>query len=151
MQIIYKDLSQKIVEHVYKLHKQKLGEGYLTIDFLKENEFFIDKKIELTASCEQVVIFNTCASKYERRGIGALLFDFALKTFAVNKKVYCPVWKCGENINAHKLLTKFGFTQLITLEKFWYNESLNTQNFCPVCGSPCVCDNVIYLKKRELN
>ena len=82
-------------------------------------------------------------------GIGGRLFEFALKRFATNKKVYCPVWKCGENINAHKLLTRFGFARLITLEKFWYDESLNAQNFCPVCGSPCVCDNVIYLKKES--
>lgn len=174
--IVFRNLSQEQLNQTYKLHKEKLGEdyldfnhfkklakdkklliavernvvvGYLTIDFLTEREFFKTKKINLTASDNNVVVFNTCAVKYEKRSIGSFLFQFAIENFAKDKVIYCPVWKSGENINAHNLLTKFGFRSLITLEKFWYNESLAHKNYCPVCGSPCKCDNVIYKKDIE--
>lgn len=173
MEIIFKNLPQEKLTQAYELHKEKLGQdylsfshfdnlakqdklllaveknvvvGFLTIDFSTELDFFVSKKISLPASNEEVVVFNTCAVRYEKKKVGSTLFKFAIDNFAKDKVIYCPVWKAGEKVNAHRLLEKFGFKELVTLKKFWYKESLNYKNYCPVCGSPCKCDNIIYKK-----
>lgn len=173
MEIVFKNLSQEKLMQTYELHKEKLGQdyldfnhfenlakqdklllaveenivvGYLTIDYLTEREFFDSKKINLPVSDEEVVVFNTCAVSQQGKCIGSVLFEFAISNFAEGKKIYCPAWKAGEKVNAYKLLTKFGFKELITLKKFWYKESLDFKNYCPVCGSPCNCDNIIFVR-----
>ena len=90
--VIDKDISENHLHQVYELHKIKLGDGYLnfehfkklasnnhlliailnnevlgylTIDITTEKEFFKQKRVDITANNDPVLILNTCASKYE--------------------------------------------------------------------------------------
>lgn len=179
MELINKKIPQKILKQVYAIHKEKLGEGYLnfnhfkklnkknkliiainnnevlgflTFDYSSEKEFFNCKKINLKSDNIAILILNTCAVKIEKMGVGTALIDYALKNLTKNiEKVYTPVWQYSNKINAHKMLTNFGFNPLITLEKYWYAESIGVENFCPVCNTPCTCNLIVYSKNIKAN
>ena len=112
-------------------------------------DFFIDKKVDLLGMDEEVLIINTCAVKYEREGVGSLLVGYVLKKHAKDyEKIYVPAWKHAGITNAGKLLEKFEFKPVFEIEKYWYEDSLNIKNFCPICDNPCLCSLVIYLRKK---
>lgn len=121
--------------------------GYLTIDITTEKEFFKQKRVDITANNDPVLILNTCASKYEKCGIGSKLVNFAInQNFKNVKKIYCPAWKHSDVINIAKLLDTLGFNSLIELKNYWFEESLGIDKFCPACNTPCFCSLVIYCK-----
>jgi len=174
LEIIYKNLTKSHINQVHKICQEKLGEGYLhlehfkklseenkiiialkdnivlgflTIDFLPEKEFFIYKRINKVGENNNVLIFNTCAVKSEKCGIGTELVKFAIKNFAQNfKTIYCCAWQHNNHTNIHKLLSNFNFKKELKINNYWYDESLGVENFCPICNTPCFCNLILYKK-----
>lgn len=174
--ILNENIKEELLKQAYDIHAEKLGEGYLDFHFFKElarqskifiavqgqevlgyitinstteKDFFIDKKVDLLGMDEEVLIINTCAVKYEREGVGSLLVGYVLKKHAKDyEKIYVPAWKHAGITNAGKLLEKFEFKPVFEIEKYWYEDSLNIKNFCPICDNPCLCSLVIYLRKK---
>ncbi len=176
MKIMLITNEEEFLKQAYAIHAEKLGEGYLdfklfknlakqglifvavqkkevlgyiTIGEMSEKDFFIDKRIDMVGENKEVLIINTCAVKYENEGIGSLLVEYVLAKHAKDfKKIYVPAWKHGNTINAHKLLKKFNFKPYVEIPNFWYEDSLNIKNFCPVCNTPCLCSLVVYCRNN---
>ena len=173
LRIEYENIDY-LLNQVYDIHKEKLGEGYLdinhfkqlsstkrlfvaikdkevlgyiTVSFSTEKEFFKSIKLDLNGEDISVMVLNTCAVKYEKCGVGTALVDFVLSNFSKEyKKIYSPVWKHGEVVNADGLLNKFNFLPLKEIPNFWYADSISQENFCPICNNPCTCSLVVYCK-----
>lgn len=177
MRIININIGLDILKQVYKIHQKKLGKGYLEFDSFKrvskqgnlyvaidkgealgyliinlctEKEFFIDEKVDLEGEDTPVLVLNTCATKEEGYGVGTHLVSHVIKKFRANvKKIYSPVWSHEGIVNADKLLLKFKLYPLYTFKNFWYEDSIGKENFCPICGSPCKCDMIIYCDEMK--
>lgn len=177
MKIINKNIGLDILKQVYKIHQKKLGNGYLGFDSFKqaskqgnlyvaidkdkilgylrinlctEKEFFVDEKVDLEGEDIPVLVLNTCATKEEGHGVGTHLVSHVIKKFRANvNKIYSPVWSHEGIVNAHKLLSKFNLYPLYTFKNFWYEDSIGKEDFCPICGSPCKCDMIIYCNEMK--
>lgn len=171
---IVNEYSESIINQVYDIHKNKLGEGYLSrshfvglvnkkqliiaknenevLGFLKykictEKEFFEIEKLPPVISDKKVLALFTIAVKYENQKIGQKIINFCLNNFSKNiNKIYAPVWTSKNGTNAKKLLLKFGINKIQSFPNYWYNDSLNVENFCPICNNPCTCALDIYCK-----
>ena len=172
MKIINKNIDLDVLKQVYKIHQEKLGSGYLEFDYIKEvadkgtlyvaidqgevlgylrislcteKEFFIDQEVDLDGEDIPVLVLNTCAVKEEGKGVGTKLIKYVIDKFGKSvKKIYSPVWSHGGVANAHKLLSKFNLNPVYTFKNFWYEDSIGKEDFCPICGTPCTCDMIIY-------
>lgn len=166
--------DDKILNELYKIHCQKLGEGYLNkkhlieeiekkhiiiaidknevVGYLKfanctEKEFFKMENLLVPNSNQKILALYTMAVKYEKKGIGTQTVKFCLDNFLADaNKIYCPVWTSKNGTNAHQLLTNFGLKKIKSYKNFWYKDSLGVKNFCPICNTPCYCTLDIYCK-----
>lgn len=177
MKVLSNDLI-KYIDDVYTIHKQKLGEsylskdyfveqvnenkvmiavdgeevlGYLVFDLTTEKDFFESKNIWDYGTSIPVLCLLTIAVKRERQGVGTLLTQECINMYKdkVNK-IYSPVWKSVNGTNADRLLTKNGFNIIKEIKNFWYEDSIGKKDYCPVCGSPCVCTMIIYGKESSV-
>ena len=176
IKIICENISSDYLKQTYLIHQDKLGEnylsyehfenlakqnllliavendevlGYLTLEYSTEKAFFAAKNIDIPASDCPILILNTASVKYEGMKIGSKLVDFAIKNFSNNaSKIYSPVWK-NENQSNIYLLRKFGFSPLIELKNFWYEESIGIENYCPDCNTPCTCSLIVFHKNLK--
>ena len=174
MKIIYKNISENQVVDAFQICRQKLGinflslehfqnltkenkiiiatdknfvVGFLLFDIMPEKEFFKTKKINIKGTQKKVFIFNTCAVLKECNKIGTNLFDFAIKHLSNNiDTFYCCAWEYNNNVNIEPLCLKFNFKKTLTIKNYWYYDSINKKNFCPICNSPCTCNMILYKK-----
>ena len=171
--IVFLAESKAHIDSAFHICQEKLGKNYITIS---EFENFAIKKNLLIATINEkvvgflffemtteqmfyksikiiknsnipVLVLKTIAVKDIKKGIGTALVNYCINNFLNNaKKIFTPVWKSKFGINALKLIQKFGFKEIETIKNYWYKDSLNKENYCPVCNSPCVCDLVVFCK-----
>lgn len=85
------------------------------------------------------------------RGIGKILLEAGLKQqkeFGA-KCVGAHCWQGSPGNASLKLFKKFGFSELKLHKKPWekYSKDLGKKSYwCPVCGNPCVCDDIEVIK-----
>jgi len=160
------------IDEVYKIHQEKLGEsylskeyfidqvnndrlfialdndvvvGYLIFDLVSEKKFFESKHVLDYGSDDTVLCLLTMAVKEEKNGVGTFLTNSCIDEYEKEvKMIYSPVWKSRLGTNAHKLLSNIGFRIIKEIDNYWYDDSIGKDEYCPVCGSPCVCTMVIY-------
>lgn len=175
MIITNKNLTEKTLQEIFEIHKEKLGEsftsfsklkndiknekivayiennickGFLIFNIMSENDFFKNRKLDIVGSDEPVFIFSTIAVKEEKKGIGSKIIQYCLENLITGiHKLYVPIWKSKKGANSKPLFEKFGFNLFSTIENFWYEDSLGKENYCPVCNSPCHCSLLIYNKQ----
>lgn len=55
-------------------------------------------------------------------------------------------WKARGVVALDAVLARNRYAPLLSLPRFWHQESLRMGYQCPVCGHPCRCDAVLYLR-----
>jgi hypothetical protein len=60
-------------------------------------------------------------------------------------------WIRPDSPDGRTPLEAAGFDHLETIDRYWYEESLSEDYYCPDCGQPCTCSAGIYLVRREVD
>jgi hypothetical protein len=121
--------------------------GYILFYCIPERSYFDENKLNITSpNNKEVAILKTIVSGTSGKGIGTKLMENFLKFISDTdiKNVYTPIWQSTKGANFKRLAEKFNFVNIATIPKYWYDDSLNKPNYCPVCNTPCVCTNLIY-------
>lgn len=82
------------------------------------------------------------------RGVATILIKECLNNLVTlgAETFICIAWKSSAGVQIGGVLSKLGFREWITLDKFWAEESISQNFSCPVCGNPpCNCSAVIYI------
>lgn len=80
----------------------------------------------------------------EQRGIGTALFQGLVDRLAW--PVYGIAWLRDDHHDSSSLFEAAGFRTLCDIERFWYEDSLGKEEYCPDCGAPCTCAARIYVR-----
>lgn len=61
-------------------------------------------------------------------------------------KTVCSIaWKSKYRTNIGGILKRLGFEQILEIQNYWKEDSIEKGYSCPVCGGPpCKCSAVIY-------
>ncbi len=92
------------------------------------------------------------SQKYQHKGIGNRLLEYAVCHMHQNKikHISTIVWKQSPNKTAlEKILLKKNFTLQYEIQDFWKEDSIQHKYDCPVCGNPCSCSALIYMKSSS--
>ena len=126
--------------------------GTLIFELTTEKSFFDKYNIKNNFDKCKILNIQTLAVKYHSSGIGTELIDYCIAHYSrLVEKIYAPLWKSINGINASRLFQKFGFNPIITIDNYWYKDSIGKKNYCPVCNSPCTCSIIIYYKAVKSN
>jgi GNAT superfamily N-acetyltransferase len=82
------------------------------------------------------------------RGVATILIKECLNNLVTlgAETLISIAWKSSAGVQIGGVLSKLGFREWITLDKFWAEESISQNFSCPVCGNPpCSCSAVIYI------
>lgn len=60
-------------------------------------------------------------------------------------------WIRPDSPDGRTPLEAAGFEHLRTIDRYWYEESLEEDYHCPDCGQPCTCSAGIYLVRRDID
>ena len=103
------------------------------------------KPIGNLLDCYHVLVDNN----FQRQGIASSLMSEALKE-AENRKFKTLIAHAVEHdgkVNARKLLEKFGFIEVYSVNNYW--DSLYPNEFCKQCGNnSCHCGVVVFMKNN---
>lgn len=86
---------------------------------------------------------------YKGHGIGTMLMKDMLNEFKKREiqDIFSLAWKSKIGTNSKGLLEKLGFNNIMEIQEYWKDDSLEKNYNCPVCGRPpCLCAGVIYFK-----
>jgi hypothetical protein len=121
--------------------------GYILFYYIPESSFFNENKLNVASiNNKKIAVLKTIISRTSGKGIGTKLMKNFLELISNTdiKDIYTPIWQSTKGANFKKLAEKFNFVNIATLPRYWYDDSLNKPNYCPVCNTPCVCTNLIY-------
>lgn len=98
----------------------------------------------------KIGIIKTIAvdAPFRNMGLGTMLVNQSLD-YMVRQGTKCfvsPAWKHAGDINVASILGKSGFVQRMEIAKYWYDSSIDEGFECPLCGNPCKCSCVFYVK-----
>lgn len=87
-------------------------------------------------------------NQHQKLGIGSMIVE---KMMAILKEegicsFISTAWKHAGIINIASVLEKHGFYNVLELPNYWYESSIKEGFMCPMCGNPCHCSCVIYIK-----
>ncbi len=123
---------------------------YGIIDNSATTELTKGHEIDKFKNIKQIGFIKTIAvlSKYQNLGLGTKLLQDVLNE--LNRKVVdmfiSTAWEHSGITNVSSLLKKFGFVEKFKICNYWYEDSLEKKYQCPVCGNPCHCNCVVYIK-----
>ena len=86
-------------------------------------------------------------------GIGTALIERRLQAFSEAGFAYgiAESWVNSEDANSASLYRRLGFVELGFVPEYWKSEDEGSpsedRRGCPVCGSKCVCDALIFAKR----
>jgi GNAT superfamily N-acetyltransferase len=85
---------------------------------------------------------------FRNKGIGKALIGYAVETFQNTHHLFLTeVWKGPGKPNTEDVIRSFNFLPVQQRPKHWYYDSLNRGYECPVCGNPCECSAVLFVKE----
>lgn len=120
------------------------------LDYKNVTQITIGQKIEDFKNTNHIGFIKTIAvqDKCQNLGLGTKLLKTVLD--ALNKKevdkFISTAWEHSGVTNISSLLKKFGFVEKFKIRNYWYEDSLKKKYLCPVCGNPCHCNCVVYIK-----
>ena len=86
--------------------------------------------------------------EFQRRGIARLLLDESIR-FSDSRGVnfyYGYAWLVNGDAPFGSVFISCGFRALMVKDRLWYNDSLNKQYHCTICGDPpCCCSAVLFV------
>lgn len=87
-------------------------------------------------------------SKHKGMGIGNSLVVDAQSELGKKgvPSILTVAWKSDLGINISGIMSKNGFVPNCEIEAYWRKDSIVSGYDCPVCGNPCHCSAVIYVK-----
>lgn len=101
---------------------------------------------------EKIGLLDTACVKTSAEGEGiGTAFIQALMNHLEKQNVtnfFCISWLRDNHVDSSVIFEKFDFKQLLEIEKYWYNESLEQDYSCPDCGQPCSCTARIYFQSK---
>ena len=148
--------KNKIVFLVAISSKKFIGFAYARITkkddlnvILKNRQIDIPPDIKLADETGTLGFLNTvCVNPdFQGRGVATILIKECLNNLVTlgAETLICIAWKSSAGVKIGGVLSKLGFREWITLDKFWAEESISQNFSCPVCGNPpCNCSAVIY-------
>ena len=84
---------------------------------------------------------------FQGHGVATILIKECLNNLVTlgAETFICIAWKSSAGVHIGEVLSRLGFREWITIDKFWADESISQKYSCPVCGNPpCNCSAVIY-------
>jgi N-acetylglutamate synthase-like GNAT family acetyltransferase len=146
MEDIKKNLENRNI--MVALEKEKIL-GYIFFYYCLENEFLKEHKLKTNDVNKNIAVLKNIVCKVSGKGVGTNLVKSFLAHIKKNgiEAVYTPIWESKNGANFKKLAENFNFTKLYNLKNYWHKDSLNKENYCPVCNTPCNCNNLIYRLK----
>jgi transcriptional regulator with XRE-family HTH domain/ribosomal protein S18 acetylase RimI-like enzyme len=123
-------------------------DGLLNTISWPENK--IPKVIEYS---EKIGVIKTVAvyNKYQGYGIGKKIIEKCYDVL-LDKGIdsACSIaWKNGDVTNVGGILNSLGFREFTSKENYWKEDSEEKGYNCPICGNPCNCTGVIYIKTKQ--
>jgi len=144
--------SEQLLEYItsenavlYKAHLGKKIVGARIVQLVKPTNIissFFPKEKELSQLVSIVV-----EPKFRHQHIGEAMFDAGLKWAKERTKNCVTVsWQEENKEKKDTFLKSKGFSFYRPINQYWYNESIEKNYYCPVCGSPpCTCNGYVYL------
>lgn len=84
---------------------------------------------------------------FQRKGIAQSLWEFLLINVKQNFDLSVSyAWMYNSKIPIEKHLLTCGFHQYAIIHNYWYNDSIEQQYSCIVCGNTCRCSAILFIK-----
>jgi ribosomal protein S18 acetylase RimI-like enzyme len=116
---------------------------------LKNRKIYIPPDIKRADEAGTLGFLKTVCVEpdFQGRGVATTLIKECLNNLVTlgAETLICIAWKSSAGVPIGGVLSKLGFREWITLDKFWAEESKSLNYSCPVCGDPpCNCSAVLY-------
>lgn len=107
------------------------------------------------SDCEKIAKLNYIGVdvNYQNRGIASQLFKKSIHQLIDSVDGIVSVcWEKEETNNMRNILINNNFQMLKFIPKYWYNDSIEKNYNCAICGTPpCKCNAEIFALKKPLN
>ena len=128
--------------------------GFSILEFCTFEEAMSSLNIKLTWFHESINLNDiVCIRRHMavhpgilNSGVGTKLLEEGQKmAHGKAKAVLSIAWENTNTTPMKKLLEKFSFQKISELNNYWFNESLERNYSCGLCGSPpCTCSAIVY-------
>lgn len=102
---------------------------------------------------EKIGIIKSVAITTKGRGTGTMLIRESMDVLKEQYHIrqFCSIgWKHPDgHINIEGVLKRSGFTAAKEIAGYWKEDSIKNNYSCPVCGHPCKCAAVIFIKTGD--
>lgn len=90
---------------------------------------------------------------YRHRGIGRTLTHLSVEElkFLGCTTIFIESWVSGMKGQSQELLRKQGFKEIARVPNYWKKLSEEENFECPVCGIPCHCTAILFIKNLKAN
>lgn len=112
--------------------------------FVKNNiSIFLPKSI--TGVIKSVAVHPD----FRHHGIGTTLTIEAMKRLeGMSTRIFTALsWDSGKPDSSPKMFEKLGYKNILRVRDYWYHDSLEKKYECPICGNPCHCNAIFYVKR----
>ena len=115
-------------------------------------EAFSSNKNSKATSSSHVGVIKTIAINPQnmKQGIATALIKDSINVMQLMqvKIIICTAWKREHGPHLNGLLLQQGFQVIDEIPNYWKADSLKAKYDCPICGNPCCCKAVIYLREE---
>ena len=122
---------------------------YVTVeDVLKRIPKVSQKKLEKLLLGKKITYIGTVAtdSEYKRLGVATVLFKYVINLLEKDNVIIMTGWKNNDTINIGGIANQYGFENILEIKDFWKADSIKKKYDCHICGNPCFCSAIIYMK-----
>jgi GNAT superfamily N-acetyltransferase len=81
--------------------------------------------------------------EHRRQGIGAVLYEKGFQALLETGTIHATCWKESPNSGIIEFLENRGWKELSSVERYWYQDSIDKGYQCARCDSRCFCTAVL--------
>lgn len=119
-------------------------------EITQANEYLQKYDLPLFSQDDKVALIKSIAvqKEHRRHGLATHMTTQAIEDF-INmgcNKAFALSWVSNRPDSSPRMFGKLGFENLVEIKDYWTQDSIQKGYACPVCGHPCHCSAIYYLK-----
>lgn len=144
----YKSFIKSELNDAYLAIVNEQVVGFITLSQVSQKQLnkLIRNQIDDISINEKITLIQQIAvtPNFRKKGVASELINKCLHNTNHHKKI-CIAWERNKTIALHNILINNNFKKVMTLKRYWYEDSISKKYQCLDCGTPCKCNAAIYL------